>query len=94
MVDSMETFVPDAALNAPSLPIRDGDIYSLGGYWVVMVAGVDDARAVILEDIQALGYAAYNEWLTEVTAETRHQIENNWEDVSEWVIKQATAEVS
>ena len=94
LVTSMETFVPEAPLNTPSQPIRDTNIYTKGGYWLVKVAGVDAARAVSLEDIQTLGYAAYNAWLTEITAESRHQIENNWEDVREWVIKQATAEVS
>jgi parvulin-like peptidyl-prolyl isomerase len=94
LVTSMQTFVPDAALNTPSQPIRDSGNYSDGGYWVVKVAGVDEARAVSLDDIQTISYAAYNEWLERVTDDSKHQIENNWTDVREWVIKQVTAEAS
>ncbi len=93
LVASMETFVPGAPLNTPSAPIRDPQIYTNGGYWVVKVAGVDAARAVSLEDLQQQGFAAYSAWVTEVSEESRHQIQNNWEDVREWVIKQVTAEV-
>ena len=61
---------------------------------MVKVVGVDAARAISPEDSQAQGFAAYSAWLTEVSEDSRHQIQNNWADVRQWVIKQTTAEVS
>ncbi len=94
LITSMETFVPDAPLNTSSQPIRDSDIYTNGGYWLVSLAGVDAARTVSVEDIQILGSAAYSAWVAEIMADPKYQIENNWADVREWVIRQTTAEVS
>jgi parvulin-like peptidyl-prolyl isomerase len=94
LVPSMESFVPDAVLNTPSEPVRDTVIRTTGGYWLVRVEGVDAAREVSTEDVQTQGFTAYSDWVTKVSEISRHQIQNNWEDVREWVIKQVTAEVS
>jgi len=58
-----------------SQPIRDGDQWTTGGYWVVQVVGREDDRELSDEDYQNLLDRAYSDWLTNLQTESAEIID-------------------
>jgi len=81
--DTMSSTVDKFAFNTElelSQPLRDEDIWTEGGYWLVKVIDIDDDREIEDEDRDLLKAKALNEWLLALWDDPQNKVENYLDD--------------
>jgi len=81
--DTMSSTVDEFAFNTElelSQPLRDEDIWTEGGYWLVKVIDIDDDREIEDEDRDLLKAKALNEWLLALWDDPQNKVENYLDD--------------
>ncbi len=88
--DTMSSTVDEFVFNTElelSQPLRDEDVWTEGGYWLVKVIDIDDDREIEDEDRDLLKAKALNEWLLALWDDPQNKIENYLDDEKEaWAI--------
>jgi len=81
--DTMSSTVDEFAFNTElelSQPLRDEDVWTEGGYWLVKVIDIDDDREIEDEDRDLLKAKALNEWLLALWDDPQNKVENYLDD--------------
>lgn len=82
-------------LGAWSQPIRDNEEYTVGGYWIVQVAGMEQNRTLSSEDKDTLVTNLYSEWFSNLTTEAdTHIVSSLTEDKLTWIILEAVSKMT
>ena len=83
-------FSADTEIGTLIGPIRDEEISTKGGYWLVKVVDKDDNREIDEEDRNYLLNQAYNDWVSELWVESADGIDdsNLTPEIRQWVIDQ------
>ncbi len=88
--DTMSSTVDEFVFNTElelSQPLRDEDVWTEGGYWLVKVIDIDDDREIEDEDRDLLKAKALNEWLLALWDDPQNKIENYLDDEKKaWAI--------
>jgi hypothetical protein len=80
-------FNPEVELETLSQPLRDEDVWTEGGYWLVKVIDIDDDREIEDEDRDLLKAKALNEWLMALWDDPQNKVENYLDDEKKaWAI--------
>jgi len=84
-------FIFDTELEL-SQPLRDEDVETRGGYWLMMVMDIDDNREIEEEDRDSLKTKAFNEWVSSLWDNPENEIDDSYLDYEkkEWAIWKAT----
>ena len=72
-------FNPEVELETLSEPIRDEDVWTEGGYWLVKVIDIDD-REIEDEDRDLLKAKALNEWISALWDNPENEIDDSYLD--------------
>ena len=91
MSSTINDFVFDTELEL-SQPLRDEDVETKGGYWLIRVMDVDDNREVEEEDRDLLKTKAFNEWVLSLWDNPENEIDDSYLDYEkkEWAIWKTT----
>ena len=89
--DMMSSTVDEFVFNTEpelSQPLRDEDVWTIGGYWLVKVIDVDDNREIEDEDRDLLKAKAFNEWVLALWDNPENEIDDSFLDAErkEWAI--------
>ncbi len=88
--DTMSSTVDEFVFNTElelSQPLRDEDVWTEGGYWLVKVIDIDDDREIEDEDRDLLKAKALNEWLLALWDDPQNKVENYLDDEKKaWAI--------
>ena len=76
MSEAVNDFVFSAELNVLSQPIRDEEISTIGGYWLIEVADMDGNRQIADEDRDLLKNDAFNNWVEGLLSDPENKIES------------------
>ena len=87
-------FGPDASDMGILGPIRDEDITTRGGYWLVEVVDREDNRPIEEEDAKHLEDTAYQDWLLQLWEDATDDIDesNLTPEVQQWMLEKLTEE--
>ena len=93
-LDMMSSTVDEFVFNTElelSQPLRDEDVWTIGGYWLVKVIDVDDNREIEDEDRDLLKAKAFNEWVLALWDNPENEIDDSYLDAEkkEWAIWKA-----
>ena len=90
MSSTVDEFVFNTGLEL-SQPLRDEDVWTIGGYWLVKVIDVDDNREIEDEDRDLLKAKAFNEWVLALWDNPENEIDDSFLDAErkEWAIWKA-----
>ena len=83
-------FIFDTELEL-SQPLRDEDVETTGGYWLIMVMDIDDDREIEEEDRDSLKTKLFNEWVSSLWDDPENEIDDSYLDYEkkEWAISKA-----
>ena len=89
--DMMSSTVDEFVFNTEpelSQPLRDEDVWTIGGYWLVKVIDVDDNKEIEDEDRDLLKAKAFNEWVLALWDNPENEIDDSFLDAErkEWAI--------
>jgi len=79
MSSTVDEFVFNTELEL-SQPLRDEDVWTEGGCWLVKVIDIDDDRETEDEDRDLLKAKALNEWLSALWDDPQNKVENYLDD--------------
>lgn len=84
-------FNPELELETLSQPIRDEDITTKGGYWLVKLVDKEDNRQIEDDDRNFLKTKALEEWVSSLLSDPANQIDDSYLDAEKkaWAIEQA-----
>jgi len=83
-------FTPEIEVGIASRPIRDENITTKGGYWLIKVIDKDDNRQIEDSDRDLLKAEALNKWIEVLWNDPENKIENYLDDEKQaWAIEQA-----
>ena len=87
MSSTVDEFVFNTELEL-SQPLRDEDVWTIGGYWLVKVIDVDDNKEIEDEDRDLLKAKAFNEWVLALWDNPENEIDDSFLDAErkEWAI--------
>ena len=86
MSSTVDEFVFNIGLEL-SQPLRDEDVWTEGGCWLVKVIDIDDDREIEDEDRDLLKAKASNEWLLALWDDPQNKVENYLDDEKKtWAI--------
>ena len=93
-LDMMSSTVDEFVFNTElelSQPLRDEDVWTIGGYWLVKVIDVDDNKEIEDEDRDLLKAKAFNEWVLALWDNPENEIDDSYLDAErkEWAIWKA-----
>jgi parvulin-like peptidyl-prolyl isomerase len=90
MGSTIDEFVFNTELEL-SQPLRDQDVWTRGGYWLVEVIDIDDNREIEDEDRDLLKAKAFNEWVLALWDNPENEIDDSYLDAErkEWAIGKA-----
>ena len=90
MSSTIDEFVFNTELEL-SQPLRDEDVWTEGGYWLVKVINIDDDRELEQEDRDLLKAKALNEWVLALWDNPENEIDDSYLDYmkKEWAIWKA-----
>ncbi len=91
MSSIINEFIFDTELEL-SQPLRDEDVETKGGYWLVMVMDIDDNREIEDEDRDSLKTKAFNEWVLALWDDPENEVDDSYLDYEKkgWAIWKAT----
>ena len=81
--DTISSTVDEFVFNTElelSQPLRDEDVWTEGGYWLVTVIDIDDDREIEDEDRDLLKAEALNDWLVALWDDPQNKVENYLDD--------------
>jgi parvulin-like peptidyl-prolyl isomerase len=89
--DMMSSTVDEFVFNTEpelSQPLRDEDVWTIGGYWLVKVIDIDDNKEIEDEDRDLLKAKAFNEWVLALWDNPENEIDDSFLDAErkEWAI--------
>ena len=84
-------FDPELELGKISEPIRDENIVTQGGYWLVKVVDEDDNRKIDEDDRDLLKAKAIDEWILSLWDDPENEVDDSYLDDAKktWAIEQA-----
>jgi len=90
MSSTVNEFVFNTELEL-SQPLRDEDVRTRGGYWLVEVIGIEDNKEIEDEDRDLLKTKAFNEWVLALWDNPENEIDDSYLDAGkkEWAIWKA-----
>ena len=81
---------PDTEIGVISEPLRDEDVLTKGGYWLIKVLDEDNDRRIDTEYREYLKARAFDEWIVSLMDDKENEIVNYLdEDKKSWAIEQA-----
>jgi len=82
---------PDTEIGVISEPLRDPDMLTKGGYWLIKVIDEDNNRRIDTEYRDYLKAKAFDEWMASLIDDEDNEIVNYIdEEKKSWAIEQAT----
>ena len=84
-------FDPEVELETISEPIRDENVLTEGGYWLVKVVDKDENRPIEDNDRDWLKAEALNEWVSSLWDDPENEVDDSYldEEKKAWAIEQA-----
>jgi len=84
-------FDPEVELETISEPIRDENVLTEGGYWLVKVVDKDENRPIEDNDRDWLKAEALNEWVSSLWDDPGNEVDDSYldEEKKAWAIEQA-----
>lgn len=95
--NALDKFVFDSGteLNTLSQPIRDEQMTTKGGYWLVKVVAVEQERTIDDTDRTSLVALKVNDWVTSLPLDSQNAVENLLtEEQKSWAAERAVKELS
>jgi parvulin-like peptidyl-prolyl isomerase len=90
LVDAF-VFDPETEPQTLSQPLRDSDVTTEGGYWLIKVVAEDKERKLDKDDRDLLKAKAFNEWLSSLWDDPQNQVDDSYLDLEKksWALQQA-----
>lgn len=84
-------FDPELELEVISQPLRDEEVTTEGGYWLVKVVGEEEDRPLAEDDRELLKAKALDEWLSSLWDDPENEVDDSYLDSEKkaWAIEQA-----
>ncbi|HEY82279.1 MAG TPA: hypothetical protein G4O01_03200 [Dehalococcoidia bacterium] len=84
-------FDPETEPQTLSEPIRDSDVTTEGGYWLIKVVAEDKDRKLDKDDRDLLKAKAFNEWLSSLWDDPQNQVDDSYLDLEKksWALQRA-----
>jgi len=85
-------FNPEVELDTLSEPIRDEEVATLGGYWLIEVIDKEENRPIGDEDRELLMAKTFEEWVSSLWDDPENDVDHSYldEEKKAWAIEQAT----
>jgi len=85
-------FNPEIELDTLSEPIRDEEITTRGGYWLIRVIDKEENRPIDDEDREMLMAKTFEEWVSSLWDDPENDVDGSYldEEKKAWAIEQAT----